>query len=363
MVKKSSAKTKARPSAASKEPVQLPSESPPVPALSVKAQQRLLDIYSETFSSVLKLEKFPDLLQEIKQALFERDFATAFGREDFLEAYAARWSPTRSLGYASIIQRLEDYISRLAFSEGEALPGKSDAEPTESSEELDRDIKPCRTLRVLCLGGCAAELAAFAHFLGTTSLVGDLNFVDSAPWSASMAKLQQRLTNPPTLSPYASAAAKASNHALVPPNQLNMSFHQQDILSIDDSGLQAHVGTDHPVLVTLLFTLNELYTGGGIARTTKFLGSLGQKLPSGSLLLVVDSPGSYSEAAIGKEKKRYPMAWLLDHTLLQKSPQGVTWEKLESEDSTWFRLPDDYKYPMQLENMRYQLHLYKVVNT
>jgi len=82
------------------------------------------------------------------------------------------------------------------------------------------------------------------------------------------------------------------------------------------------------------------------------------------MLLVVDSPGSYSETSIGKESKRYPMQWLLNHTLLETSKErggkgDVKWEKLVSDESRWFRLADDLKYPISLENMRYQVHLYR----
>ena len=37
----------------------------------------------------------------------------------------------------------------------------------------------------------------------------------------------------------------------------------------------------------------------------------------------------------------------------------MIWEKLESADSVWFRLAEGLRYPIQLENMRYQMHLYR----
>jgi len=57
------------------------------------------------------------------------------------------------------------------------------------------------------------------------------------------------------------------------------------------------------------------------------------------------------------------MQWLLDYTLLgktnpanEKAPQ---WTKIISEESVWYRLPKDLQYPIELENMRYQIHLYR----
>jgi 25S rRNA (uracil2843-N3)-methyltransferase len=125
------------------------------------------------------------------------------------------------------------------------------------------------------------------------------------------------------------------------------------------------VAGGRPMLVTLLFTLNELYTSS-IGKTTAFLLNLTAAATSGSLLLVVDSPGSYSEATVGTEAKRYPMHWLLDHTLLETqksrgSESALKWVKLVSEDSKWFRIPESIRYPIPLENMRYQMHLYRRV--
>jgi 25S rRNA (uracil2843-N3)-methyltransferase len=118
-----------------------------------------------------------------------------------------------------------------------------------------------------------------------------------------------------------------------------------------------------PKLLTLLFTLNELYTSS-ISKTTAFLLKLTIAAKPGSLLLVVDSPGSYSETAVGNAAKKYPMHFLLNHTLIGPSkPDDIEispdWEKVVSDDSRWFRIPEGLRYPISLENMRYQIHLYR----
>lgn len=349
--------------------------SPPPPAQDPKHQQRLLNIFSSTFRTTLSSEALPALLQEVKQALYGRDFAAAFGREDYLEAYAARWSPTRALCYASVLQGVRRrYLEDLTVREegggvveggGQAVndngPVNEGSGEGEASTIATASGESKGKLKMLAIGGCAAEHVAFASFLHLSSLNGHLILLDSAPWSNITNLLQTSLTNPLTLSKYASAAAKASNTAFIQPSQLSVSFHQLDALAEteDSATLGKVIGSQEPLLVTLFFTLNELYTSGGIGKTTKFLASLERTLPERSLLLVVDSPGSYSEAAVGKEKKRYPMQWLLDHTLRDSDNGNTGWERLESHDSIWFRLPKDISYPMQLEDMRYQLHLYR----
>ncbi|KAL8759126.1 MAG: hypothetical protein Q9199_001008, partial [Rusavskia elegans] len=159
-------------------------------------------------------------------------------------------------------------------------------------------------------------------------------------------------------------------------------------------------------IVTLMFTLNELYSIS-IAKTTKMLLDLTGCLEEGCLLVVVDSPGSYSTLALngtkdakknndeaskeggvsqevgdgsveGEEEgerkvKKYPMKWLLDHTLLEvanagggdeersggEEGGGKQWEKVHSEDSRWCRLREELKYPIALEDMRMQVHVYR----
>ncbi|KAH8178884.1 SAM-dependent methyltransferase domain-containing protein [Sarocladium implicatum] len=335
-------------------------QPPATPFIEYKHQQRLLDIYAAAFAEVLARDNFAEILQEIKQALFNRDFAAAFEREDYLEAYAARWSPTRTLCYATIFQSLEERFNDVLLKHDD-LPSEGPSIEQEAAGEDAQAEPPVSELRMLCIGGCAAEQVAFASFLQSSSLRGTLTLLDSGPWSSISSIIQEHLTSPPAISPYASATAKASNHALISPSQLALQVKQQNVLSLSSDELkQLFGGGDRPSVVTIMFTLNELYTEGGIGKSTRFLGSLGEVLANRSLLLVVDSPGSYSEAAVGKEKKRYPMHWLLDHTLLEKSPTGLQWEKLESKDSVWFRLHEDLSYPIQLENMRYQLHLYRL---
>lgn len=365
------------------------------PVQSIKAQQRLLDIFSDAFSNVLTSDQFPVLLQEIKQALFNRDFAAAFGREDYLEAYAARWSPTRTLGYAAVLLGIRKHLGRIPVSSDTPRvessettdPARENPNPVEASSAVDESIndsssndlpsmekleistkqskespatrsKP-RKLRIISIGGCAAEHLAFASYVDETNTCGNLTLIDSGPWSSITNLLQTKITTPPPLSEYASEAIKASNEAFLEQHRLDLTFHQQDILSLDLLQLSELV-KGGPLLITMLFTLNELYTSAGIAKTSKFLRNLGQVLADGSLVLVVDSPGSYSEAAVGKEKKKYPMQWLLDHTLIEVEAVGYRWEKLESEDSVWFRVPEELSYPIPLENMRYQLHLYRL---
>ncbi|KAM3448452.1 hypothetical protein MY3296_007807 [Beauveria thailandica] len=341
----------------------------PPPPLSIPQQQRLLDHFAAAFAAALSDANLAQQLQTIKQALYRRDFAAAFGREDHLAAYAARWSPTRALCYAAIFQH------HLAPHLGSGTSSSSSSSPSQSSSSA------ATTTMMICVGGCAAEHVAFASYLARHQHPvevrgGSLTLLDSAPWAAVASTMQATLTTPLPVSKHASAsaaaaAANAPRPLLPTPAHLRLRVLQQDALELTERQWADIMTVDNDkdtaaaaVVVTLLFTLNELYTSGGVGKTTRFLGALEAALPDGALLLVVDSPGSYSEAAVGKDRKKYPMQWLLHHTLTGRA--GATarqWTRLESHDSLWFRLSDQLTYPIQLENMRYQLHLYRIDRT
>lgn len=355
MVKKQQPKktpSKKPPAAASS-----PTPFPPIDPETLKNQQRILTLFSDAFNPVLTSDSFAATLQSIKQSLFNRDFEAAFGSEENLQAYAARWSPTRALCYSSIFEAIASHVDDIA-----ALPESSSSPETSADEAASHNSNIVN--KFLCIGGCAAEHVAFASHLKQTASNGILTLLDAGPWGQVVDLLQKQATSPPILSKYASAAIKAANTPLLEDAQLSTTFVQNDVLVMDKEALKELLGSE-PLTVTLMFTLNELYTSGGIGKTTKFLKLLGEILPDRSLLLVVDSPGSYSEAAVGKEKKRYPMQWLLDHTLMdvRVASKDYEWEKLESHDSIWFRLPEELSYPIQLENMRYQMHLYQRKST
>jgi 25S rRNA (uracil2843-N3)-methyltransferase len=420
-------------------------------SLPVDLQQLLLNIFRYSFPDVLTDENLIPTLQEIKTALFERDFARAFREQRLLEAYAVRWSPSRALCYGSAFVDLREYFGDFPLFASGRIGGVKEKQTPHDILQGSKETPDGEVTRIICLGGCAAEVVALGGSLrylltesdedvennGSEDLEAvteklslsrsadlashklDLHLVDSAPWSAAVKTLTQTLTNPPPLSKYASAHAIATNRSLIPPSSLSTTFHQHDLLSLTVSSLKA-ITTTAPCILTLLFTLNELYTSS-ISKTTAFLLRLTEATAKGSVLVVIDSPGSYSEATIGSEQKSYPMQWLLDHTLVEKlkfekakrdarlareakevkkvvkakqgeqtdagaakilaekenlkgkneadvdlefdedgpDPMAPKWEKLLGDEARWFRLPENLRYPISLENMRYQVHVFR----
>ncbi|KAL0263553.1 hypothetical protein SLS55_002534 [Diplodia seriata] len=326
----------------------------------LELQQLLLNVFRNAFPSRFGSDLKP-LLQEVKQHLYNRDFLTAFGKAEYLEAYAVRWSPSRALGYLQIFNDLEQHFPAIEE------PGSRD---------------PGSPWRVVCLGGGAgAEIVGLAGLLrqltrketpsestqdtamsAPTQPLFEISVIDIANWTPVVTSLQSAITTAPTLSQYASTAAKESNAELLSPHLFKTTSLQQDVLTMPAEDLSAQL--HNADLITLMFTLNELYSSS-LAKTQAFLMRLTSILQHGSLLLVVDSPGSYSTFTLNGAEKQYPMHWLLDHTLLsvpkdaRSNKEAPKWEKVHSDESRWFRLPDGLKYPIDLENMRYQIHLYR----
>ncbi|XP_014559025.1 hypothetical protein COCVIDRAFT_13906 [Bipolaris victoriae FI3] len=334
------------------------------PTIPIELQQILLNIFRNSFAERLSVD-FGPLLQEVKGHLFNRDFAAAFGKEEYLEMYAARWSPSRALGYLDLFW---DLRQDLGFGLEEPIPDGSDS---------------AKSRKVVCLGGGAgAEIVALGGLQkllldkileqkeGEDEKVVDagkmeVTAVDIADWNVVVENLAKHLTTAPTLSKYASAAAKAANVPFLDQDQISITFAQQDVLKVSASEMTSQLADAN--LVTLLFTLNELYSTS-LPLTQKFLLQLTSIMKPGSLLLVVDSPGSYSTVTLNGAEKKYPMQWLLDHTLLDQASSNkhergkeeiASWEKVKEDDSRWFRLDDRLSYPIELENMRMQMHLYR----
>ncbi|ROW09032.1 hypothetical protein VMCG_02833 [Cytospora schulzeri] len=299
--------------------------------LPAELEQLILEIFRATFPASNDFEALKPTLQEVRDALARGDLEGAFGREEFLEAYAIRWSPSRALAYAQLLtwickERGDDACL------GQLVGGGG------RGDEL-------KSARAVCFGGGAAEIMAFSaalRHLRRSSAAGrperssgddvsdemkalsvseaasssssptllDLQLLDTADWSSVLSKLYTGLTTPPTLSKYASAAARAANASFLSHGAVRHTFTRTDILGCSTESLSGTIGTD-PALLTLFLTLNDLYTAS-MPRTTAFLLRLTEAAPKGSMLLVVDAPGVYSEVAggdakEGEERKKYPL--------------------------------------------------------
>lgn len=352
--------------------------------LPVELQQLILDVFQRTFPASEDFETLKPMLRAINTALLQEDLQTAFGTREYREGYALRWSPSRSLAYANVLawicdqRREDDWVKRLL----------------DYLMSAQTDHEPQKAATAVCFGGNAAEVMAFAALLRhlRSDAAGKpeseqcsdqteqrkepllkIHIVDIADWSSVVSALETGLTTPPPLSKYASATARASNAALLSSHALDVTFTCVNILDFTTDDLRSMIGPE-PTLISFLLTLNDLYSTS-VSKTTALLRKLETALPRGSLLLVLDSPGaSYEVVVAGRReanqsdgrRQSFQMSWLLDRALMQRSPKDEEgtetpplWEKLVDEGTKHHMLEDKLRYPVSLENIKFQVHVFR----
>ncbi|PYH99677.1 hypothetical protein BO71DRAFT_446388 [Aspergillus ellipticus CBS 707.79] len=356
------------------------------------------------------------LIQTIKSHLYNRNFDSAFtdANEELLRAYALRWSSSRALGYAGIFRalwrvlpirkdRMKGSGAAAAAAAADGVMGKGEADHVvcigggagaeivalaaawrdwvervglgrDGERERERDGGLVEGGQGEGQGEGERNAAATTTTTTTTITTPKLSVtaVDIADWSGVVDRLAWTIQSP---------AVPGTNSHPAPlyrgtEGDFQVNFQRLDVLSAAEKELQKLFAGDgsnatktKTVLVTLMFTLNELFSTS-MAKTTGFLLKVTELLRPGTVLLVVDSPGSYSTLKLGKSgpdggefrERQYPMKFLLDHTLL--SVAEGKWERLLSQDSRWWRrdaarLRYEVGEGAGLEDMRFQVHVYR----
>ncbi|KAK6204539.1 uncharacterized protein RJT21DRAFT_9295 [Scheffersomyces amazonensis] len=279
---------------------------------------QIIKLYEHSFRSVLESPDLLDHVQTVKGDLFNRDYITAFSDEDRRLAYVARWTPYRSLCYASLFSSLEPIVELFKNNDN--------------------------TSNVLCVGGGAASeyvaLVSVFSRLRNSSNSGILSaqIIDIADWSSIINSIEKYV----------------KSYWIHNPDKLLTDFVHDDILKLNNS----RINFESLDLITLLFTTNELFAEKR-PETIKFLQHLNSNCKSGSLLLIAESAGSFSNITIGT--KKFPVQFLVDMVLVGKPGEdNGAWEIIEESESCWYRInPKEVDYALKLENMRFFFRLYR----
>ncbi|KAK4684391.1 25S rRNA (uracil2843-N3)-methyltransferase, partial [Tremellales sp. Uapishka_1] len=270
----------------------------------------------------------PDFLsriQKIKTLLYDKKWLEVFnsGNEGMLDVYAGRWVPSRAIGFRSLLGSLEGL--RKAF-------GWEEEAQAEGSEKR----------KVISLGGGAgSELLAVAALVKASQPFScEWVGIDIGDWSRTLSKFEDTIREEWSL----------------PSETLAVEYIKADLLSSDV--LASHLTPSSPssTLLTLLFTLTELFAQSRAA-TLSLLARITQLSAPGTLFLVADSASDISHFALGAEGREYPIFMILDMVLIGR--QGG-WEVVEEEDSRWFRLGEEGReWECKLENLRCWFRLYR----
>lgn len=368
-------------------------------SISLDVQQLLLNVFKHalfTSPSVSTNEDKEGLegeeedistqIQRLKTHLYNRDFESAFAdaSPSLLRAYALRWSASRSLAYCGLFRGVVDCALDLdseaqdgeeenvgvlcigggAGAEIVALAGAWRAIQDESTRNTTDESLPVEGVESLSLSENTCQKRRRRRKMAITA-------IDIAEWSDVVSRLTAAIHSADV------SGTKTCVAPLIHGNEdkrIDITFQKLDILSISEEDLKSLLQRQR--VISLMFTLNELFSTS-ISKTTQLLLRMTDIASPGTILMVVDSPGSYSTLSFSKnessetqqqQQRQYPMKFLLDHTLL--SVAEGSWEKLVSQDSRWFRKDANHKLHynvdleggqgfIRLEDMRFQIHVYR----
>ncbi|KAK6332667.1 hypothetical protein TWF730_004327 [Orbilia blumenaviensis] len=362
----------------------------------------ILNTFQHTFSHLFT-PQLPELIQSVKQSLYLRDYVAAFDSPEKLQAYAVRWSVARALAYFEMIAGLDigvDYDNNRTLSPSSNSWWWSEDVTRNFSRRQDK-------LSVTCIGGGAGAeivgMAAAYSFLNpptatttstttedkleegddketeATNEIGaaipasgglDLTFLDFATWAPITDSLYATITSSDSTAQGSISPKISLNNA-----EFSARCYQQDVLTpLSDTTTSSMASAD---VVTILFTAGELYSQSPTA-TTKFLMSLHALTKPGALLVIVDSAGGFEDLDVLSKKNKpetgsssagtqsnsaniggYKLGFLLDKTLTNHEQ----WQTIASQDAKWWRVPQELKdssgYPLELENMRCLIRVYR----
>lgn len=273
------------------------------------------------FDSTLSLPsaELHQRIQNVKSALYDRQYELAFSTDVNCRAYCARWVPSRALMYRRLLSQLDLF----------------------STQEDIGEIK-----WVLLGGGPGSELLALSSLMSTRAAEPQALHtltIDSADWS-------------PCYEDYANFFTPKLGR-----ENWTAELQQLDILKPEHQAqlFDSLKGTEpRPRLFfTLFFTLHELLLASR-ASTIAFLRQLTDSTKTGDRLFVVESASLGTvKLGTGDTQREYSLTWLLKHLMASE------WTFDEDEmcmDSQWFRLPVDEAlkvYPIKLENARVLVRL------
>ena len=335
--------------------------------------QKVLDLFRTEFPVIIDADMLKPELERVRLSLLKQDAESAFATKEGREAYVVRWSAGKALAVASLVGGW-------------------------SEEEKFRDTAVFRRLRgedgkrlnVVALGGGPAEVLGFAELVRhaqpeTVGSVEDgnsgegapkikLQLVDSADWSGEIETLSRALVNPPQLSKYASAAAKAAAVPFLANGLTDVQYNRRDILvPWKDGELKSLIG-EEPAMITMISTLLSLQSQS-VGKTIKFFMALTKACPKNTLLLVLDEPEA--AIAVSEGEKRYPLKFLLELALLGKGvvdedkeesdddddekpkKAEAAWERLEEFEQRNYAVHRELKYPLGLGVVSMQVHLFR----
>ncbi|KAG2228018.1 hypothetical protein INT45_012042 [Circinella minor] len=270
-------------------------------------EQNILNLIQEACADTLLRVDFGKTLQSIKAGFVQRDYEGIFTSEaSDLQVYSAAYVPGRALCYFEIFCQPQ-LLQLLA-----------------------------RKTTIYAIGsGSGSELVSIAAAMTRSPVEQQrINLVmqDIGEWAQVLETFE----------------STARNSWKLTKDQLTCEYFQGDILDPMKREERAQKIADAN-LITFMFVMNELFVNKAAAM--ELIQALVGNMKKGAHLLVVESAGSFSHLKVGN--KTYMVHMLLDAV---KDLQPII-----SDDSRWYRYPETVRYPIDVQNMRYFIRLYKKI--
>ncbi|KAJ3128868.1 hypothetical protein HK098_003195 [Nowakowskiella sp. JEL0407] len=290
-------------------------------------EDSILLLLGRSFSSVYANPEFNSQLREIKKYFVLRDYVSIFTNPTYLAIYTAEYIPGRALCYQNLFLS-NDVLRKLIREDGGY---------------------------VLSLGsGAGSELVGISSALvGSKVHISHTNESDASPPSTPHLTIHSQ-----DLADYSTVLTQLESEVRstfkFPHTLLQCESSIGDILSPETSGQLISL-IQKSDLITCMFLLNELFASSKSA-VVKLITTLVRTMKKDSLLLVVDSAGSFSNINVGGQEREYKIYMILD--------QLKDFEIIEKDDSRWYRFPETNEalnYPTKLNNMRYFIRLYRKI--
>ncbi|KAJ2897279.1 hypothetical protein IWW38_001773 [Coemansia aciculifera] len=272
-------------------------------------QQRILNVLRMACAEAMRRPDFAERLQDMKQKFYVRDFDGIFLDPTNLSVYTAQYVPRRALCYYEIFSRpeLQDILATspniycLGAGSGSELVGIS----------------------------AASKCAPGAANAGSTARPITIHSQDYTDWSSILTTLEDTIRY------------KWGIGA----QQIKYQFSMDNLLQMSPD-IEHNIASAQ--LVTAMFIFNELFSDK--TNAMNFVKAIVKCVAPGAYFLLVDSAGSFSSIQIGT--KSYMSYMFFDSLAKHFTP-------VISEDSKWFRHAPNLDYPLNVENMRYFIRLYR----
>lgn len=321
-----------------------------------KAEIEILDFYMSTcVDSTINVDDLGKTIQKVKGFLYDRDYEAAFGTPERLNAYVYRWSPSRSFCYAHIFQQTLGNGNNANKTQGTTSKNSNKSSIQSISIDASNDDNNNNiTNKVLSIGGGACgEIVGYGHYLkrlqeqqsNKKELPTDfrqsmqIDVIDMADWSSIIKKVNESLSTSWNLTP-------------------EISFIHESILTMDSKGIVKLIQSHN--VITIFFTLNELFQQDK-QQTIKLLQLISAHSKKGTIVIFIESAGSYSDIQVGK--RTFSIQMLIHYLMTSPPSDPPSWNMLEQTDSVWYRhnlTNDDLEdFGFKLENMRYFISSYQ----